>query len=215
LLILDKNKKLDIYKENFYYELNKREQLKIETNYHITFVIVLFSTVSFLTQKFFTLIFDSLIIYLLFVFLILVNFLLLLFSVYYIRKSYHGYDYRLFPLLTKLENYYQELKIFKLLTLDNNVDIDNEFSDYLIRMICENTEINGSINDKRAKFLHKARKFIVWAICFALICSIFFIIGSSFINFNKNVLSYKLINDPVKANFRILKNYEINTEGGN
>lgn len=183
---MDINKRIDIYQESHYYELTKREQLKIEANYHIGVISIIFAAIIFFIQKIF-LLFPiepvkglKFVMYICFFVIFLLSFVFLLISIVYIFKSYHEYEYELMGFPESIEQTYAETqdyyKDFERGSCNKLVGVQykeiekpkNMFEIELIEMFDKTIKINRGNNNNRADFLYKSRKF--------LICSMFMIL---------------------------------------
>jgi hypothetical protein len=155
--------RLDLYKDIYNSELERKEKLISELTIPIAITTVLFGSIPYIIGKIGTIsTLLPLIIYLAGLSVLVIS---LAVSAFYVIKSYHNYKYKCIATSKQMEAYYNECVAF----YKNEDEADKIFQAYLIKDYCECNEINTKNNDVKAAYLHKSRNAIIVGL---IVCAI-------------------------------------------
>lgn len=160
-------KRLDIYKEAYYYELSRKAELSNDLTLPVGVVTVMLSSVAYLMQKA-----DSVKGTIPF-FLMLLGFTVMVVSVmaciYFLIRSYYNYSYEYFASTIVVEKHYNDLKLYYESISESSKKADEHFEQYMIDTYCKCIDTNIKKNDKKSDFLHNARTSMVIALIAAMV----------------------------------------------
>lgn len=82
--------------------------------------------------------------------------------IFFLVKSYHGYEYATLPLPRSVESYFNDLEQY---CKDNNKElseVENLFKDSLTNRYVEIAQHNAKLHETKAEYFHKATESLVW-----------------------------------------------------
>ena len=160
------NDRLSIYKEQYYYELQRKDSLARELTLPVGIITFLIGAVTYFTGKL-----DKLhpsVPGALYVTLLLFIGVSILFAIYYLIRTNYGHYYEYVPTSRETENYYKQLEdYYKGLKQDS--EIQPSFEKYLIDTYSKCNERNIMSNERKSAYLHNARTAIVIALISSVI----------------------------------------------
>ena len=170
------DKKLEYYKEQYYFELNRKGQLSNSMSIPIGFMSVIFTACAYFGLNLYNL-FNH---WTLWVFLAL--FSIALFYIFraskHLFKAFIGLKYGYNPPPKKLYEFEQKHK--------NDSKLDDKFFEGIKKSYINTTTINRINNNSRANHLYKTNLNTIIAIIFIIISAIPFFIGKNINEYNNN-----------------------------
>ena len=167
--------KLDLLKEHYFFELNRKQHLESALGFHVAVLATLWGLVGFYAQRYplpkskWGIAFDL-------PFVVFIVFLL--FAFYYVVRSFIRFRYQVVE-AGRLPDYYMRLKAYASGTADEAFDPDKDFEESVERRYAEAIERNSLANITRSAYLYWAK---VWLACAAVslaLCAIpYFALGS-------------------------------------
>ena len=161
---------LDFYKERYYKEIERKNEITSSFSTPIGIISALVAAVSYMLTSFeFSI---SVFISILFISLTLCSIILLGIAVYNLIKAlsdfHNGFQYAYLNNADKLDNYHKELKVYHSNAVATNTIPDNEFEDYILNELIKSSSINQTNNDIKTYHRFICNKFMVFA--FITIC---------------------------------------------
>lgn len=156
--------RLSIYKEQYYFELQRKDHLGKELTLPVGVITLLIGAESYFTGKI-----DSLhpsVPHAIYGVLLILISLSIARAIYFLIRSNYGHIYEYFPTSRQTENYYRQLETY----CEENgkkSDIEPSFVKYLIDTYNKCNERNTMNNDKKSAYIHNARTAIISAIIFS------------------------------------------------
>ncbi len=162
--------RFDFYKEFYFKELDKRNEINNSLSLPIGLIsalvasnFYLITNFDFKYQAWLSISFST---------LLVIGLLLLIFSIFHLIKAYNdfpkGYEYILIPDTTEIDKYYNELKEY----YKNNSSLldtsDIEVEDYLLNEMIKNTGENQKNNKRKYKFRYNCEYYLI--ACFITLC---------------------------------------------
>ena len=155
---------LDLHKELYFFEWNRKEQLASAANLPVALLTVLAGGVLFLVQSF---PYSADLATALFITLAAGSAASQVCGVYFLIRSLYGYWYEQIPAPDKLQGYFEELAQYHESVRSEDDEIQRDFDSYLQQRLAEATVANRENNTRTAGALHKATGSIVFALVFA------------------------------------------------
>ena len=185
---------LELFKEFYYKEIDRKTGVQNALNIPITFLTVLSSAILFfLTTYDFTV--DGAI-KILFIVLSCLVALCILVSIWFIIKGFNnftkGYTYSWVPFPTELLGWYKDLKDYYIKNDATSVDADDYFKDYLIKNLAKHANHNLLINDTRFRYILISKKFLIIGLILILLTMIPY--GYNYYNKSDTINKVEIIN---------------------
>ena len=155
---------LDLHKELYFFEWERKEQLAGSANLPVVILTVLAGGVLYLVQAF---PYEKGWIGTGFVLLAGASLVAQAFAICYLIRSLHGCWYEQIPSSDKLQSYFQELKKYHAEIKSSEGEVQRDFDDYLQGRLAEATVANRRNNTQTAGALHHATRSIIFALIFA------------------------------------------------
>jgi len=146
----------DFFKENYFFEIDRKNQLARVLNIPFGLLVILGSSLLFIVKN----------ISIPFIWFevspIIIGSIVMLFTIYFLIKSYYNYTYGFVASSEKLKNYYSELVKF------NPKNADNDFLEFVTSEYSKYADINALNNDKKSSYLHKANGSLIVLLVFVI-----------------------------------------------
>lgn len=143
---LKKEELLSFYKDSYINEINRKDSLNARLSFPLAIFTLLIGAMSYFFNNIFPLNFDFMTIIFCFFFTFL--FILITTSLYHLYKSLFGYEYAYIADLKEIDSSIQEFIKYnaKLTDSSQQINIDDEFTDFLLKQYTESTSINRKNN---------------------------------------------------------------------
>ena len=178
---------LDFYKELYFKENERRQEVTNSLNIPIGVNTALLSGTYFLISSF-----DYKLEYFLsgvFVLMISVSLISIIISCFYLIQAFknfnQGYDYTGLPYPADLNNWYSELDDYY---NGNKQKTNIHFEKYLVEQLAKHTSHNMFVNDQKHAQIYKSKKYLI----VALITTLFSLIPYEYNYFNNQTAVHKL-----------------------
>ncbi len=164
------NMKLDLYREFYFFEWNRREQITSATNIPIALATILGGVIAFLLRTYpykeqshspwetglFTILIGAAAVS-------------LLWGISFLIRSYHGYNYKRIPVPGKLRDHYDEIHAYhkEWTEADAAEAAEEAFDSYLRERLADATDRNAENNRLKAGRLHSGVKRLIASLVFA------------------------------------------------
>ena len=178
------NKRSDFYKEQYYFELTRKNSLTTSLSIPIAFMTAIFTAYAYLGLNIYCL-FDTWLIWVFLLFILIASLFVVKASIY-LYKAFTGLKYGYLPSPDKIYEYENKYK--------NDPDLDKKFFEGIKRSYINTTSKNRLNNNFRVTNLFKANINTIKAIIFVILASIPFFLAKN----NENIL--------LKANINLEKN---------
>lgn len=186
--------RLEIYKEIYQKEIERRGELNNDVSIPIGIISILATGYFFYISNFDFKLYDNLLLHklntLFFVILLTIGVIILLKSIYFLLKSYtlfrkkNIYYYLASP--NEIEKYYCDYEKYFIdtgsLSDEAKLKANDELEKYFILAYNRTSMNNTSINDERATYLHNSKRYIVYSLIILLIAFLPYMIN----NFTKD-----------------------------
>lgn len=171
----EKNPLFEFYKELYFHEIDVREYLSARVQIPLAITVSLAGTFGFMILKFDEKI-NGIYSYV-FVGVLVLGGIMLIFSAYYLVRSWMGHEYSFLPSAGDTEKYRIKL-IDTYREYDNQNDlVQGYLDDYICSYYINCSTKNTDCNDKRSLYLHKANTTIIGGIFFAVLSFLVFYLG--------------------------------------
>ena len=172
-------KRLEIYKHDYDREMKYKSKINLRLKLPYAIVIVLFGILNYLINGIEEIPLG--IAGIIYMFGTLMFIICLGFVVWYLILCYHDNGYKHMPTSNITEKYYKKIKNYNRdlksyhsnineSIIDDLIDVENEFNEYLIDDYCKCNKKNRETNKIRWNYLYKANKFIVGCILSLSLC---------------------------------------------
>lgn len=183
----------DFIKDQYLFELERKNQLRTSLNLPTGVLIVLGSLLGFFAKEFpYNL---STVITIIFFFFLATSTILFLIAVYHLIRSFYGRTYAFIETPGELKTYYDELlqhhrnlsDYYKSLEEYYGVEpreknypepeelAEQDFQEFLSQKYISATNENTWNNDSKSERLHSANLFLIFTLCSTLVCSVPFL----------------------------------------
>jgi hypothetical protein len=145
-------RKIDLYKETYYYELGRKDTIFDRIKFNVSLLIISISVILYYFNSFPKTLLQDTISFLIFIFLVLSSFILSAISMVKIFNALYNYSYKYLPTSIEIENH-----------LKNRNDRDTviEFDAMITENIIECSTHNAVTNDTKIKELNWSLKFVI------------------------------------------------------
>ncbi len=190
---------LDLYKEHYFFEINRRHQLTSQLSIPIGILTVLGGLSAYIVKNNFMCSDDK---KLLFAVLLSISSLFFIITIYYLIRSYYGYTYRFIPSPKDINDYKKQLSDYHKKLGSSEEKVELELEEFLIERYAIAAHENTWNNDSKSVFLHKANTALIYTLISLLLnASLFY-----YVNFNNHE---KVIHKVEIINFDLLKKERI------
>jgi hypothetical protein len=181
---------LDLYKEHYFFEINRRDQLTSQLSIPIGILTILGGLGAYLAN---TISICSKDMKIVFIAILAISTLFFIITIYYLIRSYYGYTYRYIPTPKEIDDYRKQLKEYHERVGNSEEQVIIEIKEFLTERYAISTHKNTWNNDSKSGFLHKANKALIYTLVSLLLnASLFFWINSN--NHVNNVQKVEIIN---------------------
>ena len=181
---------LDLYKEHYFFEINRRHQLTSQLSIPIGILIILGGLGAYISKN---ISICSKNMKILFIVLLVISTLFFILTIYYLIRSYYGYTYRYIPTPKEIDDYRKQLKEYHERVGNSEERVIIEIKEFLTERYAISTHKNTWNNDSKSGFLHKANTALIYTLLSLLLnASLFFWINSN--NHANNVQKVEIIN---------------------
>jgi hypothetical protein len=174
-----------LYKEQYYFELTRKNQLTSQLSIPIGILTILGGLASYFYRNISICSdYKHNVIIILFI-LSIISFV---YTIYYLIRSYYGFSYSYIPSPKVIDAYKNDLSTYHKSVGNPEDVVERELKEYLIGLYASTTHINIRNNDSKSEYLHKANTFLIATLVLLIISAL--IIG--YIDFNQctNLMSY-------------------------
>lgn len=187
--------KFEFYKENYFKELDKRNEINNSLSLPIGLITAIVAGIFYLLTNFdykyslsLTLIFSS---------TILISLCFLTISVYHLIKAYSdfpkAYYYSILPDTNEIDNYYQELKKFYSSNTGVTDISEQEVENYILNEMIKNTGKNQKNNKRKSKFRYDCEYYLIATLISICLVLPFFGVNYAYKPNNKEPIEVKII----------------------
>lgn len=187
--------KFEFYKENYFKELDKRNEINNSLSLPIGLITAIVAGIFYLLTNF-----DykySLFLALIFSATILISLCFLIISVYHLIKAYSdfpkAYYYAILPDTNEIENYYQELKKFYSSNTSVTDTSEQEVENHILTEMIKNTGENQKNNKRKSKFRYDCEYYLIATLISICLVLPFFGINYAYKPNNKEPIEVKII----------------------
>lgn len=161
--------RIDFYEKLYFHELDVKEKLDSKLKMPLTIFAVVFTMAIFLLNQIF--VEKSFIASAIFWLSYTTGWFSLGFSIVYFVKSWYGYNYKMLPIASRIEEYYLELKNFyeEMNKKESKQWHEEAFDEYLLTMFKSYSSHNTVNNDRKNFFLYRSITSLI--IAFSLIAA--------------------------------------------
>lgn len=159
----------EIYKEHYFFEINRKHQLTSQLGIPIGVLTILGGAIAFFVKSV-QYAYDMK--FLLLGAAVLISIFFLGRTIYYLIRSYYGFTYRYIPTPQEIEGYKQELSVYYETERALECDADKEVKEFLSERYAICTHENTINNDSKSAYLHKANTSLIFTLIFVMLCSV-------------------------------------------
>lgn len=195
------DERLELYRERYYFELGRKDQLKNGVTLPLGLVTLLFGSLDYFLTVSFKIVNPN--VKAISGLFIIIMFGSLLRAAYLLWKSYYKYTYAYIPSCKDLENYWTELNNYYQ-QYPNLGDTSDIYKNYLLNEIKKDTDENIDLNAKRTDYQHHVNTFIMIALISAVL-TLSLVHGQRIISWTETMFLQKTVTKEVINNARPTK----------